>query len=173
MSRNHNFINLCCGLMATTAVVMIAPSAEALIVTVQGRKWEVSTIRGSYQEWEALELDQQFWWGSAALAEEFTTVVADGLNTAQISTGGNQVLQPFFRYTTSPNTCGGGTASCNVGFAYNTLFNEVQGPWFGQNQASVVTYAVAKEIPTPIAILPTLFGMTIGAVRKRSAQDMG
>ena len=73
--------------------VLGAGQAQALVVTVGGQQWDVTTFTGSYSANTtkfntAASGGQMPWWGSSTTANAFATAVGAGLGTPNIGTVG-------------------------------------------------------------------------------------
>jgi hypothetical protein len=81
--RSRSLAKLAFG-VAFAGVVMTAGQARAVIVTVGGQDWDVTTFTGAYNDntakfQTAANGGVMPWWGSESLAGEFATTVSNSL----------------------------------------------------------------------------------------------
>lgn len=122
--------------------VLGAGQAQALVVTVGGQQWDVTTFTGS-----AIANTTKFntavmpWWGQQQTARAFATAVGTGLGTPNLV--GGTPMGPLFGFAPYSN---GGVNYINGVFSIN-------GGWFGpinNPESDIRTYAQASLVATPV-----------------------
>lgn len=138
-------------------LLSLAP-VQAVLITLGGTDYNVSTITGTFKDNEVL-LKAQPWWGSAIVAGDAATQVLGALGTPNSHAIGD--LGPIFaRGQASPFV---------VSAAYNGTTTFVITPNFFETD--VWTYAVATPAGVPdggsTALLLLLPALALGASRRR------
>ena len=161
---------------------LYVPSAEAVTITLDGTKYDISMINGSFNDNQEL-LETQPWFGDQSLALEAASAVQFGLEAFRVGQGiegydPTFVFGPLFAYEVIQT-------SSAVGAAYYTWMEEVL---FNLMEETVVlelgvveqtrfSYAIANEVeshdvPEPLTILGTItFGGFIAGMKKRRSQQ--
>lgn len=128
--------------------------ARAVSVTVNGNRYNVTTLTGSFTG-NSSTLTSQVWFGDSTLASRFATQVGSSLGIINPGDYG-----PLFAWKNAFDTSVGGNAISNL--AYNSNFFGVAGILVTPTQFR--TYAVA-ELQPPVNTVPAplpLFGAMAG-----------
>ena len=125
--------------------VLGAGQAQALVVTVGGQQWDVTTFTGSYSANTtkfntAASGGQMPWWGSSTTANAFATAVGAGLGTPNIGTVG-----PLFGFRPLQGNV--------IGRLFDPVGGTVGG---GVALSDTYTYAQATAVPAVPGPLPAL-----------------
>jgi hypothetical protein len=139
------------GAAAALAAISLSPgSAQALVVTVGGTQYDVTTFTGSYNDNSSKFAQPPApgvmpWWGSSSNATAFASAVGTNLGTP------NNPYGPFFAHSYDPNYDPGFGPDPAVFAAFvqgNTTIDTVISP---SNPLFVYAQATLYTDPTPAA----------------------
>jgi hypothetical protein len=145
---------------AIAGVFASVSPAEAIMFTVNGIDYDVTTVTTSYDANTSL-LQSQPWWGNDILAEQFASTVAQGLP----GRAGNQ--GPLFAIEASfvSDPFGGGDFTDILASVYDTSGNPPVVFTFVQNSASNDVYATATAAtPVPFDFDPSFGVVALGGI---------
>jgi hypothetical protein len=133
--------------------------AQAFIVTVDQKEYDVKTERINYNNYQSTFISQP-WWGNRTLAQQFSNSVAFNLGT--ISAYGN-TSGPIFAYTLNSSVYP------VAGVAYNFIYGSTTQSGLGETlDFAVATFIPPVPVPGPVPILAALASLhSSRRIRKR------
>lgn len=160
--------------MAAAAVLagMMATSASAALVTVDGDAFNVSTVTGTFSALDALLEAQPWWQNQTYTALEFAEATGTVFGIVNSYDGGTRQTGPFFAGSTA--TTGFGLPAV-TGNTWNYTSDTPGVGGFFELQSETFVFAVATPagppaaIPLPASAVMLLSALGIVAVRRRRA----
>jgi hypothetical protein len=156
-----------CALATLTPILVDAGGAKAIIFTVGGQDYDVTTFNATHSGNESKFATPgnggvMPWWGDSSLAQQFATAVGVSLGTTiNPGPGGSNTRGPYFVYALNSGTLDS--------WNYNSLSSGIEN-YTGIGRFGNFTYAQASLVPSPAAApgpLPLLGAATAFGISRR------